>query len=90
MGSTVIAAVVVAIGALVIGIFLGKLIFAKNTKQQLEEADVLAKKTIEDAKTLAETLKEKKLLEAKEHFLHLKALTTKKLVNVTRNSRKRE
>lgn len=72
MGSTIIA-VIVAMGALIIGIFLGKIIFAKNTKQQLEEADALAKKTIEDAKTLAETLKEKKLLEAKEHFLQLKS-----------------
>ncbi len=66
-------AVVVAIGAVIIGIFLGKVIFAKNTKLQLEEADALAKKTIDDAKTLAETLKEKKLLEAKEHFLQLKS-----------------
>ena len=72
MDSTVIAAIV-AIVAVIIGIFLGKMIFAKNTKKELEEAEVLAKKTIEDAKTLAETLKEKKLLEAKEHFLQLKS-----------------
>lgn len=72
MGSTIIA-VVVAVAAVIIGIFLGKMIFAKNTQQQVDEADALAKKTIEDAKTLAETLKEKKLLEAKEHFLQLKS-----------------
>ncbi len=72
MESTIIAAVV-AIGALIIGIFLGKMIFARNTQKQIDEADALAKKTLEDAKTLAETLKEKKLLEAKEHFLQLKS-----------------
>jgi ribonucrease Y len=72
MDSTLIAAIV-AIVAVVIGIFLGKIIFAKNTKREIEDADALAKKTIEDAKTLAETLKEKKLLEAKEHFLQLKS-----------------
>ena len=73
MGLTIIAAVVAAIGALLIGIFLGKMIFAKNAKKEVEEAEVIAKKTIEDAKTLAETLKEKKLLEAKEHFHQLKS-----------------
>jgi ribonucrease Y len=70
---SVIVAVIVAVGALIIGIFLGKMIFAKDTKKQLDEADALAKKTIEDANTMAETLKEKKLLEAKEHFLQLKS-----------------
>jgi ribonucrease Y len=79
MGSTIVA-VVFAIVALVIGIFLGKIIFAKNTKQQLEDADALAKKTLEDAKTLAETLKENKLLEAKEHFLSLKSAHEKEVV----------
>ena len=37
MGSTIVA-VVFAIVALVIGIFLGKIIFAKNTKQQIDDA----------------------------------------------------
>ena len=78
MGSTIIA-VVVAIGALIIGIFLGKIVFAKNTKQQVDDADALAKKTIEDAKTLAETLKEKKILEAKEHFSQLKSAHEKEV-----------
>lgn len=72
MASVIIAAIV-AIGALIIGILMGKVIFAKDTKRQQDEAEALAKKTIEDANTLAETLKEKKLLEAKEHFLQLKS-----------------
>jgi ribonucrease Y len=72
MDATIIAAVI-GIAALIGGIFLGKMIFAKNTQKQLEEADLIAKKTIEDAKTLAETLKEKKLLEAKEQYLQLKS-----------------
>ena len=80
MGSTeILVAVVVAIVALLIGVFLGKMIFAKNTQKLLDEAEAItkkaeaqAKKTIEDANTLAETIKEKKLLEAKEHFSQLK------------------
>src|ERR1044071_5332556 len=72
MDSTIIVAIT-AVVAVLIGIFLGKAIFAKNTKQQVEEADNQAKKLIEDAKAHAETLKEKKILEAKEHFLQLKS-----------------
>ncbi len=79
MGSAIITAII-AVVAILIGIFLGKLIFAKNTKQDLEAAEQQAKKIIEDAKanadllkSNAETLKEKKLLEAKEHFLQLKS-----------------
>ena len=78
--TAIIAAVVAAIGALLIGIFLGKMIFAKNTKKELEEAEIQAKKTLEDAKTLADTVKEKKILEAKEHFLQLKSAHEKEVV----------
>lgn len=87
MESTIISAII-AVVAVLIGVFLGKLIFAKNTKQQLEDAEQQAKKIIEDAKaqveTLksgAETLKEKKMLEAKEHFLQLKSEHEKDVLN---------
>lgn len=70
--STVITAIV-AIVSILIGIVLGKFIFAKNTQQKIQEADDMAKKTLEGAKAQAETLKEKKMLEAKEHFLQLKS-----------------
>jgi len=72
MDSTIIAAVI-GIVALLIGIFLGKMIFAKNTQKQVDEAERQAKKIIDDAQTLADTQKEKKQLEAKEHFLQLKS-----------------
>jgi ribonuclease Y len=79
--------VITAVAAIAIGILLGKFIFAKNTQHQLDEADLQAKKildearrkeddarkSLEDARTQAETLKEKKMLEAKERFLHLKS-----------------
>ncbi|MFA6151480.1 MAG: ribonuclease Y [Chitinophagaceae bacterium] len=63
----------VAVAAIVIGIFIGKSIFAKNTKIAVEEAEIQAKKLIEDAKAMAETNKEKRILEAKEQFLKLKS-----------------
>lgn len=68
-----IIAVVAAVAALGIGIFLGKLVFAKNTQKQVEDAETLAKKIVDDAKILAETLKENKLLEAKEQSSQLKS-----------------
>lgn len=84
MDTTIITALAAVIGALVIGIFLGKLIFAKNTEQKLEEAKAQAQRIEEDAKEratkirndaegFAQNLKEKRLLEAKEKFLHLKS-----------------
>jgi len=88
--SAIIAAVVAAIGALLIGIFLGKMIFAKNSKKDLEEAEAAtkraeaqAKKTLDDATTLAETIKEKKLLEAKEHFSQLRSAHDKDVTQRT-------
>ncbi len=65
-------AAISAVAAVVIGIFLGKAIFAKNTQRQVDDANQQALKITEDAKNQAETLKEKKLLEAKEKFLQLK------------------
>ena len=59
--------------AFVIGIIAGKLIFAKNTKRHIEEAELQANKILSDAKNQAETFKKEKLLEAKEKFVHLKA-----------------
>lgn len=73
MDSTVIITAVVAVVAILIGIVLGKMIFARNTQQKIQEAEEQAQKTLESAKTQADTLKEKKLLEAKEHFLQLKS-----------------
>lgn len=72
MDTSIIVAIV-AVAAILIGIILGKLIFSKNTQRQVQEAENQAKKVIDDAKEHADTLKEKKVLEAKEHFLQLKS-----------------
>ncbi len=72
--------VTVAVAAILIGIFLGKFIFSKNTQRQIDEADRQAKKLIDDANAHADTLKEKKILEAKEHFLQLKSTHEKEVI----------
>lgn len=70
---TQILPIIIGAAALIIGILLGKFLFAKNTKKQVEDAEQQAQKIISDTKTQAETLKKEKLLEAKEHFVQLKA-----------------
>ena len=59
--------------ALIAGIILGKILFAKNTKQLIETAEQQAQKIISDAQLQAETLKKEKQLEAKERFVQLKS-----------------
>ena len=65
--------IIIGITALIIGLVLGKFIFAKNTKKQVEEAELQAQKIIADGQLQAENLKKEKLLEAKEKFVQLKA-----------------
>ncbi|TWF45365.1 ribonuclease Y [Chitinophaga polysaccharea] len=64
---------ITAVVALVIGIALGKVIFAKNTQHKIDEAEQQAKKIIADAQISAENLKKDRLLEAKEKYLQLKS-----------------
>jgi ribonuclease Y len=61
------------VAALLIGLFIGKVLFNKNTQKLVEEAQQQSDRILKDAQNQAETLKEKKLLEAKEHFLQLKS-----------------
>jgi ribonuclease Y len=69
----IIITVVAAIAALLIGLIAGKFIFNKNTQKLVEESEQHAERIIKDAQLQAETLKEKKILEAKEQFLQLKS-----------------
>ncbi|MBL7702560.1 MAG: ribonuclease Y [Ferruginibacter sp.] len=69
----IILYIIIGAGALVLGIILGKLIFAKNTQKQVAEAEQQAQKIIADGQLQAETLKKERLLEAKEKFVQLKA-----------------
>lgn len=71
---------IIGIAALVVGIILGKIIFAKNTRKQVEEAEIKAQKIIADAQLQSETLKKEKLLEAKEKFVQMKAENDRELM----------
>jgi ribonuclease Y len=75
---------IIGIVALLLGIVAGKFIFAKNTKQKIEEAESQARKIVSDAQTNAETIKQQKQLEAKEKFLALKAEHDKEVLDRNR------
>ena len=59
--------------ALGIGLLLGKILFAKNTKQQIDAAEFESKRLLADAKLNADTYKKERELEAKEKFVTLKS-----------------
>ncbi len=65
--------IIIGAASLVVGLVLGKFVFAKNTNKIVEDAKSEAKKIIADGQFQAETLKKEKLLEAKEKFVQMKA-----------------
>ena len=65
--------IIIGFLALVLGIIAGKILFAKNTKKQVEEAELQVQKIISEAEAKAETIKKEKLLEAKEKAIQLKS-----------------
>ena len=69
----VILYAIIGILSLIVGIVTGKVIFAKNTKKQVEEAEAQAQTIIKEAGLRAETMRKEKELEAKEKFVQLKS-----------------
>ncbi len=65
--------IIIGVLTLIVGLVAGRFIFAKNTKQQLEDAETKANSIIKEAERNAETLKKEKQLEAKEKFVQLKS-----------------
>ena len=68
-----ILAIIIGGVALLLGIILGKLIFAKNTKKKVDEANLQAHQIIKEAETRAENNRKEKELEAKEKFVTLRS-----------------
>ena len=68
-----IISIITGVVALIIGVIAGKQLFSKNTRKQVEEAQIMAEKIIADGQIQAGTLKKEKLLEAKEKFVQLKS-----------------
>lgn len=69
----VILYIIIGIVSLITGVLAGKIIFAKNTRKQIEEAELQAQSIIKEAGLRAETIRKEKELEAKEKFVQLKS-----------------
>lgn len=65
--------ILTAVIALAAGLLLGKVVFSKNTRKKIEEAEQEARTIIKEAELRAETIRKEKELEAKEKFVQLKA-----------------
>lgn len=85
-----ILSIIIGAIALVIGVVLGKLLFAKNTKKQVEDAELQAQKIVADGHLQAENLKKEKLLEAKEKTVQLKSEHDREVLQRTQKANEAE
>lgn len=69
----IILSIIIGAIALITGLVLGKIVFAKNTKKQIEDAENQSKTILREAELRAETIKKEKELEAKEKFVQMKS-----------------
>ena len=75
-----IISIIVGVVALIIGTVLGKILFAKNTKKQVEDAEQQSKLILKEAELTAENLRKEKELDAKEKFVQMKATHEKEVM----------
>ncbi|MEO5562519.1 MAG: ribonuclease Y [Chitinophagaceae bacterium] len=68
-----IISIIIGVAALLVGIIVGKLIFAANTRKKIEDAEFQSQSILKEAELRAETLRKEKELDAKEKFVQLKA-----------------
>jgi len=76
--------VIIGIVALIVGVLAGKLIFAKNTRKKIEEAELQSQTILKEAELRAETIRKEKELEAKEKFVQMKSAHDKELFEKNR------
>jgi ribonuclease Y len=68
-----IITIIIAIASLLVGIIAGKIIFAKDTRKKIEDAEQHAQNLIKEAELRSETVRKEKELSAKERFVQLKS-----------------
>lgn len=68
-----ILSIIIGAAALIVGVILGKIIFAKNTSQKVQEAEIQAQKIVAESQLRADTFKKEKELEVKEKFVQMKS-----------------
>lgn len=81
---------VIGIITLIVGIFVGKIVFLPNVKKREEDAQLKAGIILKEATLTAETLKKEKLFEAKEQLVQLKANQEKDFIERNRKLAEQE
>ena len=76
--------IIIGVSALIVGIIVGKLVFAKNTRKQVEEAEIQVQTILKEAEIRAETIRKEKELEAKGKFLQMKSEHDKEVLEKNR------
>ncbi len=76
--------IIIGVAALIVGLLLGKAVFAKNTRKQVEDAEIQASNILKEAEIRADTIKKEKELEAKEKFVQMKAEHDRELLDKNR------
>ena len=76
--------IIIGVSALIIGIIAGKFIFEKDTRKQIEKAEIQSQAIIKEAGIRAETIRKEKELEAKEKFVQMKAEHDKEVLERNR------
>lgn len=76
-----ILSVIIGAAALIVGIILGKFLFAKNTRKQVEEAELQSQTILKEAELRAETIRKEKELEAKEKFVQMKSAHDREILD---------
>ena len=71
--------IIIGAAALIAGIIVGKLIFAKNTNRKLEEAEQQSQTILREAELRAENIRKEKELDAKERFVQMKSAHDKEV-----------
>ena len=82
MDSTIIY-IIIGIAALIAGVLAGKVLFAKNTDKQVQEAELESKKLIAEAQLKADSYKKEREIEAKERFAQMKIDNEKDIMQRT-------
>ena len=71
--------IIIGAAALIVGLIVGKLVFAKNTNRKLEEAELQSQTILREAELRAETIRKEKEVDAKERFVQLKSAHDKEV-----------
>ncbi len=76
--------IIIGVAALIVGLIVGKLIFAKDTSRKVAEAELQSQTILREAELRAETIRKEKELEAKERFVQMKSAHDKDVLEKTK------